>query len=87
MIQFSDIIEMIGDTFFDGNMMVAGLVMLCVILALVMALSKSAFVTLIIAIPATLIFNYLNLIPNEITIVLILVSVLGLAYTARGALT
>lgn len=84
MIQFSDIIDMIASTFFDGNVMVAGLVMLCCVLAVVMAISKSAFTTLVIAIPAALIFSYLNLIPDQITIVLILVCVLGLAYTARG---
>ena len=71
-------------TFFDGNVMVAGLVMLCCVLAVVMAISKSAFTTLVIAIPTALIFSYLDLIPDQITIVLILVCVLGLAYTARG---
>ena len=84
MIQFNDIIDMIASTFFDGNVMVAGLVMLCCVLAVVMAISKSAFTTLVIAIPAALIFSYLDLIPDQITIVLILVCVLGLAYTARG---
>ncbi len=84
MIQFNDIIDMIAGTFFDGNVMVAGLVMLCCVLAVVMAISKSAFTTLVIAIPAALIFSYLDLIPDQITIVLILVCVLGLAYTARG---
>lgn len=84
MIQFSDIIDMIASTFFDGNVMVAGLVMLCCVLAVVMAISKSAFTTLVIAIPAALVFSYLGLIPDQITIVLILVCVLGLAYTARG---
>ena len=84
MIQFSDVIDMIAGTFFDGTVMVAGLVMLCCVLAVVMAISKSAFTTLVIAIPAALIFSYLDLIPDQITIVLILVCVLGLAYTARG---
>ena len=84
MIQFNDIIDMVGTTFFDGNTMVAGLVVLCIVLAMVMAFSKSAFTTLIIAIPATLVFNYLNLIPDEITIIMILVCVVGLAYTAKG---
>lgn len=84
MIQFSDIIEIVGTTFFNGNTMVAGLVVLCIILAIVMAFSKSAFTTLIIAIPLTLIFSYLNIIPDQITIILILVCVVGLAYTSKG---
>lgn len=84
MIQFNDIINLIGQTFFGGNTAVAGIVILAIILAVVMAFSKSAFTTLIVAIPATLVFAYLNLIPDEVTIVMLLVCVLGLAYTARG---
>ena len=87
MIQFSDIVEMVANGFFDGNVMVAGLVLLCCVLAVVMAISKSAFATLVIAIPTALIFSYLNLIPDQITIILILVCVVGLAYTARGVFT
>ena len=84
MIQFDDIINLLGQTFFNGNTLVAGVVVLAVILAGVMAFSKSAFTTLIVAIPTTLVFAYLNLIPDEITIVMLLVCVIGLAYTARG---
>ena len=85
MIQFNDIINLIGGSFFGGNTLVAGIVVLAIILAIVMAFSKSAFTTLIVAIPATLVFAYLNLIPDEVTIVMLIVCVLGLAYTARGA--
>lgn len=84
MIQFKDIVDVIGSSFFGGNTMVAGIVILCIILALVMVFSKSAFTTLLIAIPTTLIFTYLNILPDEITIIMLIICVLGLAYTSRG---
>lgn len=84
MIQFTDIIDIIGQSFFGGNITIAGIVVLCVILAVVMAFSKSVFATLLIAIPVTLIFTSMSLLPVDITVILILVCVLGLAYTARG---
>lgn len=85
MIQFTDIIDIIGATFFNGSAFVAGIVVMIVILGLIMAFSHSAFTTLIIAIPVTLIFSYLDILPDEVTVIMILVCVLGLAYTAKGA--
>lgn len=85
MIQFTDIITIIGNSFFGGNTFIAGITVLTILLALVMAFSKSAFTTLIVAMPLTLIFSYMNIIPDEITIIMLIVCVLGLAYTARGA--
>lgn len=87
MIQFTDIVDLIGQSFFGGNTTMAGIVVLCMILAVVMAFSKSAFATLIIAIPVTLMFTSMSLLPVDVTIIMILVCVLGLAYTARGVFT
>lgn len=87
MIQFTDIVDIIGQSFFGGNTTIAGIVVLCIVLAVIMTFSKSVFTTLIIAIPVTLIFTSLSLLPIDVTIILILVCVLGLAYTARGVFT
>lgn len=87
MIQFTDIVDLIGQSFFGGNTTMAGIVVLCMILAVIMAFSKSAFATLIIAIPVTLMFTSMSLLPVDVTIIMILVCVLGLAYTARGVFT
>lgn len=84
MIQFTDIVDLIGQSFFGGNTTMAGIVVLCMILAVVMAFSKSAFATLIIAIPVTLMFTSMSLLPVDVTIIMVLVCILGLAYTARG---
>lgn len=84
MIQFTDIVDILAQSFFGGDVTIAGIVVLCTILALVMAISKSAFATLVIAVPVTLIFTSLSLLPVDVTIIMILVCVLGLAYTARG---
>ena len=84
MIQFTDIVNVIANSFFGGSTMVAGIVIMAMVLGLIMVFSKSAFTTLVMALPVTLIFTYLNILPEEITIVMILVCVLGLAYTARG---
>lgn len=84
MIQFIDIFEIIGDSFFNGNSMVAGLIILTVVLALVFAFTKNAFAMLLVAMPVTLIFSYLRVIPDEITIILLLVAVVGLAMSSRA---
>lgn len=84
MIEFSDIFNIIGNSFFDGNTMIAGLVVLTVVLALVFAITKNAFAMLLVAMPITLIFSYMRVIPDEVTIILLLVTVVGLALSSKA---
>lgn len=87
MIQFSDIFQIVGDSFFGGNVLLGGLIILTIVLALVYTLTKSAFAMLLISMPVTLVFSYMRVIPDEITIILLLVSVVGLAMSSKKVFT
>lgn len=87
MIQFSDIFQIVGDSFFSGNVLLGGLIILTIVLALVYTLTKSAFAMLLISMPVTLVFSYMRVIPDEITIILLLVSVVGLAMSSKKVFT
>ena len=83
MIQFSDIFQIVGDSFFNGSVLLGGLVILTIVLALVYVFTKSAFAMLLISMPVTLVFSYMRVIPDEITIILLLVAVVGLAMSSK----
>ena len=85
MMQFADIINIVAGTWFGGSTVIGGMIVLTVILGVVMAFSKSAFTTLIVAMPVTLVFSYLRLLPDELVLVMLVVMVLGLAYTGKKA--
>lgn len=83
MIQLNDIFQIVGDSFFEGSVLLAGLVILTIVLALVYVFTKSAFAMLLISMPVTLVFSYMRVIPDEITIILLLVAVVGLAMSSK----
>lgn len=84
MIQFQDFIQIVSDSFFGGSLYVGGVIVLVVILAVIMAFSKKVTTTMIIGIPIIMVFSYLRVLPDEITLVMLIVIVLGLSYSARG---
>lgn len=73
---------MISTSFFDGDANLAGMVMYAIVLLLVFALTRKLQQALIVAIPATLIFSALGVLSTDLTILLIIVTVLCLATTA-----
>ena len=83
MIQLTDIFQIVGDSFFEGSVLLAGLVILTIVLALVYVFTKNAFAMLLISMPVTLVFSYMRVIPDEITIILLLVAVVGLALSSK----
>ena len=84
MIQFTDFVQIVVDSFFGGNIYVGGVVILMGVLALVMAFSRKLITTMVIGIPMVMLFSYMRILPDEITLVMLIVIVLGLAYTAKG---
>lgn len=84
MIQFTDFVQIVADSFFGGNIYVGGVIILMGVLALVMAFSKKLITTMVIGIPMVMLFSYMRILPDEITLVMLIVIVLGLAYTAKG---
>lgn len=83
MIQITDLIKIFADSFLGGNTLLAGLIALGVVMAVAMTLTKSAFTMLLIAIPTTLTLSYMRAIPDEITIIMLLVAVVGLALSSK----
>lgn len=79
--QFQDIL---GDSFFSGDINVAGIVIFSVIMAVVfVVLQKNTFAALVISIPLALVFLTMGILTSDLAMILIVVSVLGLATVAK----
>lgn len=86
MIGLQDFQNIIANTLFDGSMEIAGMVMFSVVVAMVFSVVKKTFLVLIMMIPITLIFSYLDILNMDLTVILLLITVMGLAVTAPRAL-
>lgn len=64
-------------------MQIAGICMYILILVAIFALTRKTTQTLIIGLPVTLVFSILGVLSTDLMILLIIVSVLGLAATAQ----
>ena len=85
MITLNNLQDLLGNTFFDGNTLVGGIVLYVVAMAIIFVLSKKNLTTaLVLGIPVTLIFSTLGLLSADVMVMLILISVLGLAYSSRA---
>lgn len=87
MITLTDIQYMLGDTFFNGDMSLAGLGLFAFALVLVFVLTKNVFQSLVIGLVFTGIFSFMGIVTSDMMILLIIVIVLGLAMTARTAVS
>lgn len=87
MITFNDIQYMVGDSFFNGDMTLAGLGLFAVAIILIFVLTKNVFQSLVVGLVVTGIFSYMNILTADMMILLIIVIVLGLAMTARNAVS
>lgn len=84
MLSIFDVQDLVSTSFFDGDLQIAGMVMYALVLIVIFALSRQTTQTLIISIPVTLIFTALGVLSMDLMVLLIVVTVLGLAFTARG---
>lgn len=82
MITFTTIQEILAETFFDNNMLIAGLMMYVVFLAIGFFVTKNLTAVMLISIPVTLIFASMGILSGDILIVMIIVTVIGLALVA-----
>lgn len=87
MITLSDIQYMLGDSFFNGDLTLAGLALFGIMLILIFVLTKNVFQSLVIGLVGTGIFSYMGLLTSDMMILLIIIIVLGLAMTARNAVS
>lgn len=80
MIGLVDIQNIIADSFFNGDLTIAGLVMFSTVLAVLFVIFKgNVFTALLMALPVTLIFSLMGVLSTDMTILLIIITVLGLA--------
>lgn len=86
MISLDDFQTILANTLFDGSMTIAGIVMYAAVMIFLFSILKKTFVFLIAMIPATLVFYYLNILTMDLTVILIVITVLGLAVTSPKAL-
>lgn len=83
MLQLSEFQTILANSFFDGNATIAGIFMYIAVLALVFGLFRSLKTVLIISMPITLAFSMLGIIDTNTLVLLIIVTILGLASVAR----
>lgn len=84
MLSLNDFQSILANSFLDGNIEIAGIIMFAAVLLVVLALTKDTFRALLVGIVATMVFSLLGILSTELTILLIIVSVLGMAYSARA---
>lgn len=76
--------QILADSFFGGSLELAGVVVLLGVLCFIMAFSKKLITTLILAVPTIMMFAFLNYIPQEIGLVMLLIVALAIAFETRG---
>lgn len=84
MLDIDTLIRILGDTLVDGNTGIAGTIVLMVILAIVMAISKKVLTTMVLAVPLIMVFAVMGYLPSEIGIMMLVVVALGIGLESRG---
>lgn len=85
MLSLNDFQDLLANTFLDGNLELAGIGMFIAVIVLVFAITKGdKYMALIVGMGVTMFFSVLGILSAELTVLLIVVSVLGLAYASRN---
>lgn len=84
MIQLNDVFQILADSFLGGNVALAGVIVMLAVLCAVMAFSKKLITTLLLAVPIIMMFAYMQYIPQEIGLVMLLIVALAIAFESRG---
>ncbi len=87
MITLTDIQYMLGDTFFNGDLTLAGLGLFAFAIVIIFTLTKNVFQSLIVGLIITGIFSFMGILTADMMVLLIIVIVLGLAMTAKSAVS
>ena len=85
MIEFGDLQEILAEGFFSGNLEIAGILIFAAVLLIVFALTRKVIQALIIALPITLVFSMMGMLTTDFMILLIIITVLGLAYKTKDS--
>lgn len=83
MIDLTSITQMVANTFTGGNTEIAGMLIFTICLAIVFIFVKRVVAALIVSMPMSYIFFTLGIVSQEMMVLLIIVAILGLAFTSR----
>lgn len=85
MITLYDLQGIIADSFFAGDVGIAGMVIFAVVMAVVFAIfgKDSIMVSFALMLPITMIFTSLRILPESMAILLVIVAVAGLAMSVK----
>lgn len=88
MISLEELTQILANGFFNGDVAIAGMCIFGVILALIFTIfgKKSMLAAFAVMMVLTVIFNTLGVLVDAITILLVLISILGLAVTSKKEL-
>lgn len=78
-----DLQDIIGYEFLDGNLTIAGIIMYVAVLGLMFSFIKNKGQALILSIPITMIFSLLGILTSDVTILLLIIIALALAFNAK----
>ena len=70
-------------TLCQGNMTVAGLIMLGVVMLLILSVSRRIYTAIVLMLPVTVVFWLLDIIGTDMMVLLIITSLLGLALYSK----
>lgn len=82
---FSDFQEIFATAFLDGDMAVAGILIYAAVMIVIFAATRNTTHSLLISLPITLVFSMLGILSTDLMILLIIVTVLGLAVSTKEA--
>lgn len=82
MLSIYDFQDLVSISFFGGDMNIAGMVIYVVVLMAVFALTRKTTQTLVLSIPVTLIFSAIGVLSTDLLVLIIIVTVLALAFTS-----
>lgn len=85
MLSLNEIQDLLADSFFSGSAEIAGLVMFSAVLLLLAAFTakKNLLMFFLITLPVILIFSTMGVLSQNMTVLMLLIAVIGLAMTAR----
>ena len=82
---FSDFQEIFATSFLDGDLAIAGILIYAAVMIIIFAATRNTTHSLLISLPITLVFSMLGILSTDVMILLIIVTVLGLAVSAKDA--
>lgn len=84
MITLEDIANIIADTFLNGSLELAGIILFMGMVIATLWIAKDVFYALVVGMGATFLFTMMGILSTNIAILMIVVCALGLAFTARS---